>query len=201
MQILDIPQGEPDWFEARAGIPTASEFHRFITPARGQYAKQADTYIAKLIVESVLGPSEAMSTFYMDRGTVMEDEARSEYEFRLDCDVQVPGLILNKGAGWSPDGYMPDAGGGLEVKCPKPETHVKWLMADELPDEHRPQCHGAIIVGELAWLDFISYCPGFPLLLKRVVRADYTDKVEAALQRFLKEYHDAKQRIDDQIAA
>jgi hypothetical protein len=201
MEILDIPQGEPDWFEARAGIPTASEFHRFITPARGQYAKQADTYIAKLIVESVLGPAEAMSTFYMDRGTVMEDEARSEYELLTDTDVEVPGLILNKGAGWSPDGYIPERRGGLEAKCPKPETHVKWLLAGCIPDEHKPQCHGAIIVGELDWLDFISYCPGFPMLLIRCIRDDYTTKVEQCLQQFLKEYHDAKQRIDDQIAA
>jgi hypothetical protein len=27
MQIINCDQGEPEWFTARAGIPTASEFH------------------------------------------------------------------------------------------------------------------------------------------------------------------------------
>jgi len=202
MKILDIQQGSAEWFEARAGIPTVSEFFRFITAARGDYSKQAVGYMADLIVETVQGPAEGMTSYYMDRGTALEAEARSDYELIQDVDVEVPGLILNKGAGWSPDGCV-GAGwqtglhscGALEIKCPKPSTHVKWLLEDKLPDEHKPQIHGALLIGELDWIDFISYCPGFKTLCIRAIPDDYTKKVEAALQAFLKEYDDAKRRI------
>lgn len=201
MKIIDIAQGSEEWYEARCGIPTASEFNRFITPARGAYSKQWMGYACDLIVESIQGPTEAMSTYYMDRGTMLEDEARSEYEFANDVDVEVPGLIINRGAGWSPDGYVPEKCGGLEIKCPKPSTHVGWLIGGTLPDEHKPQCHGALVVGELDWLDFVSYCPGFPVFTVRVERDAYTEKVELALQQFLEDYQNAKQRFDDQTAA
>ena len=200
MKILDFQQGTPEWHEARSGIPTASEFHRFITPARGQYSKQSMGYICDLIVESVQGPTEAMSTYYMDRGTMLEDEARSEYEFENDVDVEVPGLIVNAGAGWSPDGYMLDRKGGLEIKCPKPSTHVGWLIGGKIPDEHKPQCHGALLIGELDWLDFVSYCPGFPVFTTRVVRDDYTEKVQAALGQFLEDYEHARNAFDTAAA-
>lgn len=193
MQILEVEQGSDEWFQHRCGIPTVSEFSRFITPARGDLSAQSVGYIADLIVESVEGPPEGMSSYWMDRGTSLEDEARSWYEFHRDCDVTVGGIILNKGAGWSPDGRI--GRGGLEVKCPKPSTHVKWLMDGGLPTEHKPQCHGALTVGELDWLDFVSYCPGYKPLLLHVEPDKYTAKVDAALAAFLEQYDEAKRKI------
>ena len=32
MIVLDCQQGDAEWHEARMGIPTASAFHRIITP-------------------------------------------------------------------------------------------------------------------------------------------------------------------------
>jgi len=193
VQRLDCPQQSTEWFEARAGIPTVSEFSRFCTPARAAYSAQAGGYIADLIVESVQGPSEGISSYYMDRGTALEDEARSEYEFTNDVEVDVPGLILNKGAGWSPDGLV--GPGAVEIKCPKPSTHVKWLLHGGLPGEHKPQCHGAILVGELAWLDFVSYCPGFPTICVRITKDDYTDKIAGSLEKFLLELEAGKRKV------
>lgn len=195
MQILDCDQGSPEWFEARAGLPTASQFHRFVTAARGDYSKQAQGYIADLLVEIVQGPSEAQSTYYMDRGSLLEDEARSWYEFEKDVDVSVPGLVINKGAGWSPDGFDVKWLAGLEIKCPKPSTHVKWLLDGKLPPEHKAQCHGALLIGELGWLDFVSYCPGFEPLVVRVEPDHYTECVDACLEQFLEDLNDAKSQI------
>jgi hypothetical protein len=199
MQILDGIQGEPWWHEHRAGIPTVSEFFRFITAARGDYSKQAIGYIADLIVESREGPGEFLSTYWMDRGVTLESEAISEYEFNQDVEVETIGLILNRGAGWSPDGRVAPKG-AVEAKCPKASTHVKWLIEDKLPDEHKVQCHGALVVGELDWIDWMSYCPGYPTLIKRVVPTDYTRKVEAALAKFIKDYEDAKRKLNGAAA-
>lgn len=194
MKRLDCAQGSEEWFEARLGIPTVSEFGRFITPARGDHSKQSDGYIADLIVESVEGAGERISSYWMDRGTFLEDEARSFYEFETDQDVTQVGLILNKGAGWSPDGEV-GADGALEIKCPKASTHVKWLLSGGLPNEHWPQVYGAIVVGEKKWADFLSYCPGYKPLLVRVEPCDYSAKVEMALGKFLQDLAEAKAKV------
>jgi len=190
MKQLDCEQGSDEWYEARCGIPTVSEFGRFITPKRGDLSAQSTGYIADLIVESVEGVGERISSYWMERGKVLEAEARDWYEFKRECEVEQVGLILNKGAGWSPDGLP-----GLEVKCPKPSTHVKYLLDDRLPTEHAPQVHGALVVGEGEWIDFLSYCPGYKPLLLRVYPNLYTEKVGKALETFLETYDSAKAKV------
>lgn len=193
MLVVDCEQGDEVWIKNRLAIPTVSEFSRFITPAKGDLSKQADGYIADLIVESVDGASEHFQSHWMLNGTMTEQESLDYYAFDTGNKVERCGLILNKGAGWSPDGIVKP--GAVEAKCPKPSTHVKWLMKGGLPDEHKPQCHGALVVGELEWVDFISYCEGYRALIVRVERDDYTVKVEKALQQFLQTYEAAKMRI------
>lgn len=194
MQILTIKQYEPEWWQARLGLPTVSEFSRFITPKRGDLSAQADGYIADLIVEQVEGLSEQVQSYWMERGITMEEQARAWYEFEYDCDVERVGLILNKGAGWSPDGLVGPKG-AVEIKCPKPSTHVKWLLTGGIPDEHKPQAHGALSIGERDWVDFVSYCPGYRKLVVRVTPDEYTEKVDAALKAFLEKYEAAKLKM------
>jgi hypothetical protein len=43
MKIHNCTQGTEEWRKLRAGIPTASEFHKIITPKTGQLSKQATT--------------------------------------------------------------------------------------------------------------------------------------------------------------
>jgi hypothetical protein len=194
VQRLDCPQYSPEWWLARVGRPTVSEFSRFITPAKGDLSKQADGYIADMLVEEISGPGDEIQSHWMTRGLSMEDDARSFYEFEYDCDVDQCGLILNKGAGWSPDGLIGSAG-AIEIKVPKPSTHVQWLLKGGLPDEHKPQCHGALLIGELDWVDLISYAPGFRPLVVRVTASDYTDKVAKALEAFLVRLESSRQFI------
>ena len=195
MEILrNLEQQTEEWFEAKRGIPSASEFSRFITPARGDYSKQARGYMAKLIRESVEGVSERVSSYWMERGCILEPEARSWYEFDFDADVQQVGLILNRSCAYSPDGLLGE-NGLLEIKAPKPETHIQWLLEDKLPDEHKPQVHGALVIADRDWLDFVSYCPGYRSLVVKVFRDGYTGKVEKAIDRFVQEYAEAKARI------
>ncbi len=194
MERIDVEQLTDSWFEAKAGIPSVSRFADFITPAKGDYSKSAVRYIARLIRETVSGPVHGYTSEAMMHGIVTEAEARAWYELKYDCDVEQVGLILNKGAAWSPDGRVAPKG-AIEIKCPEPETHIMWLLNGGLPVEHKPQCHGALLIGELDWLDFVSYCPGYRSLVIRVVPNDYTAKVEKALAQFLEQYAAAKQKV------
>lgn len=194
MERIDCEQGSREWIQARLGIPTVSEFYRFITPAKGNLSEQATGYVADLITEAQEGPNEHFQSRWMQRGSMLEGDAIDWYAFRYDCEPERCGLILNKGAGWSPDSLIGEAG-ALEVKCPKPSTHVKWLLNGGLPTKHKPQCHGALIVGEREWIDFLSYCPGYKPLLVRIASDDYTAKVGAAMTEFLLAYKEARDKV------
>lgn len=195
MQILTFEQRSPEWYAARRGVPTASEFGNIITPKKGEYAAAADTYINQLIDE--LMRPDAGQAFtgnrHTDRGELLEDDARELYAFEHELAPQQVGFILNDAGtlGCSPDSLIGEDG-GLEIKCPDGPTHVKWVRAGGIPDEHKPQVHGSLIITGRTWWDFLSYCPGYEPLLVRITPDGFTEKLQGHLDRFLHEYHAAR---------
>lgn len=199
MRIIDCQQQSPEWYLARCGVPTASEFGNIITAKRGDYAVAADTYINQLIDECMRPAADRSwgSNRHTDRGNTMEPEARDLYAFERDLIPEQVGFILNDDGtlGCSPDSLI-DPDGGLEIKCPDGPTHVKWLRAGGVPDEHKAQVHGCLIVTGRAWWDFLSYCPGYPRLLVRVEPDNYTAKLRDHLDRFLQDYAIARSAFE-----
>lgn len=195
MQILDFDQRSPEWYTARRGIPTASEFGSIITAKRMDYASAADTYINALIDEIIRPDAERgfSGTRHMRRGCALEDNARELYAFMHDIEPRQVGFILSDDGtmGCSPDSLI-DPDGGLEIKCPDGPTHVKWLRGKSVPDEYKAQTHGSMIITGRAWWDFLSYCPGYPPLLVRVTPDAFTDKLRKHLVRFNTELEAAK---------
>lgn len=185
-EIIDCVQGSPEWFEARLGIPTASEFHTVMAvgPKGGKSATRV-AYLNKLVGEVLTG--EPMASYVnadMERGKLMEDEARDLYAFMTDADVQRVGFIRKGDAGASPDSLV-DTDGGLEIKSAAPHIQVARLLDDELPSEHKAQVHGNLWITGRAWWDFVSYCPKLPLFVKRVFRdEDYIAKIAREVDLF-----------------
>ncbi len=204
MQILSFEQRSPEWYAARRGVPTASEFGNIITPKRGEYAAAADTYINQLIDE-IIRP-DAVQSFtgnrHTERGEILEDDARELYAFEREVVPQQVGFILNDAGtlGCSPDSLI-GTDGGLEIKCPDGPTHVKWIRAGGVPDEHKPQVHGSLIITGRAWWDFLSYCPGYPPLMVRITPDAFTEKLHTHLERFVGEYATARESFLQRIAA
>ena len=186
MQIIDCEQGTEEWFTARLGIPTASEFHTVMAvgPKGGKSVGRVD-YLNKLAGEILTG--EPMTNFVsadMERGKIMEEEARDLYAFQTGADLQRVGFIRNGNKGASPDSLI-GADGGLEIKSAAAHVQIKRLLSDELPSEHKAQVHGSIWVAEREWWDFISYCPKLPLFVKRVYRDDaYIKSMALAVDLF-----------------
>jgi hypothetical protein len=186
MQIINCDQGGPEWFAARAGIPTASEFHTVM--AVGPKGGKSDTrvsYLNKLVGEIITGePMAAYSNADMERGKLMEDEARDLYAFTADIEPERVGFIRNGEAGASPDSLIGPSG-GLEIKSAAPHVQVARLLADELPSAHKAQVYGNLWIAEREWWDFVSYCPKMPLLCVRVYRdEDYIRKIANAVDLF-----------------
>ncbi|HSD16823.1 MAG TPA: YqaJ viral recombinase family protein [Thermomonas sp.] len=195
MRIIDCEQKSPEWYAARLGVPTASEFGRIITDKKCEYAAGAATYINELLDETYRpdAPRGFTGNRHTARGNNLEPEARDLYGLEFDVVPRPVGFILNDDGslGCSPDSLIAKVG-GLEVKAPDGPLHVQWLRAGGLPLEHRAQVHGSLIVTGRDWWDFLSYCPGYPRILIRVVPDDYTEKLRAHLGRFLREYAEAR---------
>ena len=185
MITINCEQGTPEWFQARLGIPTASEFGKIITPAKLEPSRQADTYINKLVAEWVRGkPDESFQSDWMKRGNEFEEEARDFYTFHTDTEVKQVGFCLvdSRNYGCSPDGLIDkdkDGKGGAEIKCPSPGVHVGYLLAEKVPTEYRLQILGSLLTTGRVWWDFISYHPDMRPLIVRTYRKDVEDDLKA----------------------
>lgn len=199
MKVLTQDQYSPEWWNARRGLPTSSQFSRICTPSKGEYIAQASGYMHELIA-SLYDPSYGEVDDYksaaMKNGTIMEPEARRFYEFERDAKVDDVGLCCTDDSklGASPDGLVGDDG-CLEIKSPLHKTQVAYLLDGDLPREYRCQVHGHLIVTGRDWCDFISYARGLPHLLVRVTPGSFTDSLRECLDQFCDEYAKAREQF------
>ena len=161
---LDCEQGSEEWLQARLGIPTATGFENIVT-ATGKKSSAQIKYMAELIEESIIGlQDESFKSRFMERGNQLEPLARSAYEFITGNAVtQVGGVYLdeNKEVMVSPDGLLPELKKGLEIKCPKMSTHIRYLLEGGVPSEYIIQVQANLwVTGYDTW-DFVSYCPEY----------------------------------------
>jgi hypothetical protein len=195
--IFEMEQGSPDWFAARAGLPTASEFATVLAKGKnGEESKTRKTYMLKLAGEILTGePMENYTNAHMERGKVMEEEARDGYAFIKNCDPLRVGFIRNGDKGCSPDSLIGDAG-MLEIKTALPHILIEKLLRDEFPPEHKAQCQGALWVAEREWIDIAVYWPKLPLFVKRATRDDgYIANLAGAVAKFNEELAETVERI------
>lgn len=212
MRLHDIEQGSSEWFDLRAGLPTASEFSRIVT-ATGKPSASADAYIAELIDEivrplSTRSQEEQAAQFsgnrHTERGHDLEPKARKWFEFVHGVTLEAGGFVTNDDgtAGCSPDALIREAGSlaaGAEVKAPEGKKHVLWMMDGGLPDEHKQQVHGSMAVTGLDMWWFISYCPGYKPFAVRVDRDSYTDLMATQLAAFAERKQKALEQFTDYL--
>ena len=157
----DVVQGSAEWHDLRLGIPTASAFHRILTPKGLKPSGQRHQYLAELIVERTTGrPYDSFSTTWSGRGNDLEAEARHWYEFDQDRTVEAVGFITNdtRTVGGSPDGLV-DLDGLVEIKCRSRRRHIEVLLGHAEPASPA-QVQGLLWLTERDWCDVVSYCPG-----------------------------------------
>lgn len=185
LTVYDCEQGSEDWFRARMGIPTASEFGTVLAPRAGSEGKMRRTYLHKLAGEIITGePMERYGNAHMERGHEMEAEARSLYAFMSDADPTQIGFLRNGQKGCSPDSLIGDAG-MLEIKTKLPHLLIDCILKDDFPAEHKAQCQGALWVAEREWVDIAVYWPRMPLFVKRAYRdEEYISKLSDAIDAF-----------------
>jgi len=186
MKILNFEQGSPEWFAARCGVPSASQFDKIVT-TKGEPSKQREKYLYQLACEAVTGKKEeSYQNDAMKRGIEMEAEARTLFEMVTGLVVEPVGFILSdsEGYGCSPDGLV-GIDEGIEIKCPLGSTQVAYLLNGELPMDYFQQVQGSMAVtGRNAW-HFVSYYPGLaPLIIKVNRDVAFINKLVSELNVF-----------------
>jgi len=202
MQILNHEQGTEEWQAARCGIVTMSELHTLLVNGKSAsgFGAGAFSYMHQLIGERITGePADIFQgNRHTERGHELEPLARQLYTETTGYEIDEVGIILNHGAGYSPDGLIGDDG-ALEIKTKLPKYQVEVLLAGEIPKEHVAQIHGGLWVSEREWLDFVSYWPGMPLFVKRAYRDE--KMIRTIAERVEAFYEELESRMQMVMAA
>lgn len=190
MRVHNVAQGGTEWHKLRLGIPTASCFHRIVTPA-GKLSTQARNYMFTLIAEELLGyPLDNLQNIaVIARGKELEPRAVEMYEFERDVETSPVGFITTDDGriGCTPDRLITDQPGALEIKCPSPHTHIGYMI-DGFGNDYIPQAQGQMYVGEFEWVDRYSHHPELPPVLHRTYRDDaFIERLDRALAKFCDE--------------
>lgn len=187
MKVIDCIQGSDQWLNVRRGVATASNFSKIVT-SKGDASTQRNGYTLQLASELITDiQDESYKSSDMQRGNDLEAEARQAYMEATLSNVEQVGFILCDHYGYSPDGLVGNDG-IIEIKCPKQNTHTKYLFDKKLPTEYKAQVQGGLLATGRKWCDFISYHPSFDvdkrLLIIRAERdEDFISSLKAALDK------------------
>jgi hypothetical protein len=187
---IDIQQGTPEWFAARMGLATGSEWKKAMSGAK-EWSDTAMSYAMQIAAERIGGTDEYIETPAMARGSALESDALDMYEESRFAKVLRGTFHVHErlALGCSPDGETHD-GGIVEVKCMKASKHAAVWHTEAVPDEHHVQVQFNLWLTGAAYCDYVSFHPGVPERLQMcVVRAypfpEMIDAMQKRAERFL----------------
>lgn len=188
----NIIQGTYEWDEIRLGKLTGSDFHTFL----GKQQEKKDEKLAEKATERVLGDTdrESFTTKAMERGHILEPEARRLYQAITDNPVKEVGFVsLGDYIGCSPDGVVGESG-LLEIKCPMAKNFLLWRNKQYIKPEYKTQIQFNLYVSGREWCDFFVYHPRLGYYMVRVEKEpEYQDKIASAIEECItkiKEYEE-----------
>lgn len=181
MTILPCDQRSEEWARARLGRLTSScAADAFATIKKGESAGRRNLRV-RLVLERLTGKSQenGFTSFDMERGIALEDEARRAYEAQTGILIDTVGFVLHDDllVGCSPDGLTDD--GLIEMKCPKAATHLDYIRGG-LPGEYLTQITHSLWITGKVWADFVSYHPEFPDALRLKITRIFAKDLDLA---------------------
>lgn len=185
--LIDVDQRTPEWFTARRGRLTASNFGAWLTKQDKTSQKARRTAAAQVLADLAGFPDPPVfENADIKRGIEWEPQAIQEFSRLTGLIVDPIGFAQSKHGlfGASPDGLILSTGEGLEIKCPRASKLIEYHQAGELPDSYRDQVHGTMAVLGCKSYHFFAYHEGLPSFHIRVERSTYTDEMLEGLKSF-----------------
>jgi putative phage-type endonuclease len=218
-RIVLCDQGTADWFQARLLCVTSSRVAAATAKRKRVKAGEVAEELAcrrslkcEMLVEHLTGRApEHYVSEWMEQGREKEPMAREEYTLLTGNQVEQVGFVYHptiKLAGASPDGLVGDDG-IIEIKCPKIETHIQYLLNDQIPEEYKPQLLWQLACEDTRlWIDFVSYHPDMPepynIFVKRMERTKEAQQIISGMEleavQFLLEVDDLVERLKSRRA-
>lgn len=206
MPVFDweLQQGTAAWFKARAGIPTASEFHHIITPKKLELSAARHKYACRLIAERLLNwQAETLDTIkHIEDGRSNEPVAVAQLEFIQEIKTETIGFVRTDDLRF---GASPDRVAGvnsdrtavntvIEVKSPTVPKQLEYLLLGD-DDAYRCQRQGQLFVAQADKAIFYSHNPRMPEYLVETGRDEpFIRKLSAALEQFSDELEEMLER-------
>lgn len=189
-----LDQYTEEWWRARRGIPTASQFHRLITESGNACKPETTrTYQCKCIAERLLDETLddkklAFKSEWVDHGHRWEAPAVKELAKSKNIILVEVGFAtdrqINPRYGASPDALVAGSVNPVEVKCPAPWTQLEYLL-DGPGKDYKPQVQGHLYVLGADKCHFFSYHPRMPPVHIETGRDEpYIRKLADLLERF-----------------
>lgn len=190
IELPDLIQGTDEWHDQRRGIVTASVVGRLLT-STGKVASNdtSRTLVAQLVAERITGWTDPVYVSDdMLRGHDDEPRAVAAYAEYKDTDVRHVGFLVRDdwgfSIGYSPDGLVGDSG-LIEVKSRRAKKQLQTILDDAVPAENYAQLQAGLLVSGREWCDYVSYCGGMPLYVKRVEPdPEWFDAITEAVANF-----------------
>jgi hypothetical protein len=204
MPVIDwnVEQGTPRWYSLRAGIPTASEFDKVMTPKKMEMASARHAYACRIIAGRLLNwQADSLDKIqHIADGKAGEPIAiaRLEMVYLDGAKTRRVGFIRtnDRRLGASPDrvaGVSADethVNTVIEAKSPTIPKQFEYLLFGH-DEAYRCQVQGQLYVAEADKAIFQSSNPRMP---------DYT--VETGRDEpFIKKLADALERFSDELEA
>jgi len=147
----------------------ASELPPVFTVANNDTSR---ALVLTLAAERITGYVEPMRVSAdMERGTLDEPYAREIYSEHYAPVTELGFMVRDDWGfrlGYSPDGLVGDDG-LIEIKSRNQKIQLNTILDDKVPPANMAQCQTGLLVSGRDWLDYVSYCGGMPLYVKRVL--------------------------------
>lgn len=190
-RIIVCEQNSAEWYAARVGRVTGSRVADATSFLKGggESAARRD-YRAQLVAEQLTGESQErdFENAEMRWGKEQEPFAIAAYEVARGVMVDRVGFVLHPDlhGGASPDALVGFDGeriqGGLEAKCPKTATHLRYIQEGVVPADYKPQMTWQAACTGAEWVDFVSFDPRMPENLQLFIRRFVPTPNELAAQ-------------------
>lgn len=211
MKVIECEQGTPEWWAAKCGLPSASNFNRIFKAASRGFSSAAHAYIDELVEERrqqlpkyftsqgrPVTPAMQAALAKMDRGLDLEPVARKWYEAQIGRRIYEVGFCTTDDGrfGCSPDALV-GVEGGVEIKIYEDGLHAKWCQAGLLPNQFAAQVHGSLLVTGRAWWDLVLYSETQESKVIRTWPDETTRELRVRLEQFHTLYLAAIQKAED----
>lgn len=199
----DITQNTEEWRALRSGKLTGSSVSKVMANYPKAFGEPAKKLAVDIALAQITGnkAESGFSNEHTERGHEQEPIARMRYEEEYFCEVTNGGFYDNGLTGCSPDGLVGDDG-MIEIKSVIPSVQYKRIKANTYDPAYRWQIIWNLRESGREWIDYISFCSGFPEDKKLFVHRVYAShqevafkQIEVRLDKFFKLVEQVKQDI------